>query len=597
MKELLHYIKKMQAFSGKALYVNVAAVMIVSFLDGLGILLLVLMLKTNGILPTAVMPVMWQKFSFVSDLFSSASLISILIIFITLTFLQNLLARNVAICDVRIHQKFINHLKEDIYKSLLHVKWEYFLQARKSNLVNSLTKDLSRTSIGLKMFMQLITHLIFTVIQIGMAFYLAPDITLLVLVCGACLALFSWKFVQQAKQLGKETTQLSREYLSGITESFNGMKDIKTNMLEFSRTSWLKSLNVKMLHEQTSYVKLQTSSQIFYKTALACIIASFIFLSVHLLQTAPDTLLFVIIIFTRLWPRFIDIQLNIQMVASSAPACKMLLELQKQAAAYKESDSTDLSVTPLLVHDAIECCNISFRYQKDKARFVLQNIDLHIPANQITAFVGKSGAGKSTLIDILMGLNQPESGSLFLDGVPLTEENLLSFRKTISYVSQDPFLFNTSIRQNLLFMQPHATEKELWDALNFAAADRFVKQLPNGLDTKIGDRGIRLSGGERQRLVLARAILRKPSILVLDEATSSLDTQNEAEIQEALEKIRGKMTIIIIAHRLSTIRHADQIVVLDQGKILQKGEFIELSNDTKNVFSQLLTIQETAIKL
>ncbi len=597
MIELLHYIKKMQAFSGKALYGNFAAVMIVSFLDGLGILLLVLMLKTSGVLPTAVTPVMWQRFSFFSDLFSSASLTSILIIFITLTFFQNLLARNVAVRDVRIHQKFINHLKEDIYKSLLHVKWEYFLQSRKSNLVNSLTKDLSRTSIGLKMFMQLITHLIFMGIQIGMAFYLAPDITLLVLVCGACLALFSWKFVQQAKKLGKETTQLSREYLSGITESFNGMKDIKTNMLEFSRVHWLKSLNAKMLHEQTSYVKLQTNSQIFYKTSLACIIASFVFLSVRLLQTNPDTLLFIIIIFTRLWPRFIDIQLSIQMVASSAPACKMLLELQKQAAAYKESNGTDISVSPLLVHDTIECRNISFRYQKDKACFVLQNIDLHIPANQITAVVGKSGAGKSTLVDILMGLNQPESGSLFLDGVPLTKDNLLSFRKTISYVSQDPFLFNTSIRQNLLFMQPHATEKELWDALTFAAADHFVKQLPNGLDTKIGDRGIRLSGGERQRLVLARAILRKPSILILDEATSSLDNQNEAEIQAALQKIRGKLTIIIIAHRLSTIRCADQIVVLDQGKILQKGKFIELSNDTKNVFSQLLTIQETASKL
>ena len=144
-------------------------------------------------------------------------------------------------------------------------------------------------------------------------------------------------------------------------------------------------------------------------------------------------------------------------------------------------------------------------------------------------------------------------------------------------------------------IEPNATEEQIWEALEFSAAEDFVKRLPNGLDTVIGDRGIKLSGGERQRLVLARAILRKPAILVLDEATSALDTENESKIQAALDRLKGKMTIIVIAHRLSTIKNADQVIVLEQGEIIQTGEFNQLANDKKGVFSHLLQKQLNAI--
>ena len=206
----------------------------------------------------------------------------------------------------------------------------------------------------------------------------------------------------------------------------------------------------------------------------------------------------------------------------------------------------------------------------------------------MTAVVGPSGAGKSTLIDMIMGLLQPERGHILIDNIPLSQSNLLSWRKSISYVPQDPFLFNGSIRENLLMIFPEATDEQIWEALEFAAAADFVRKLPQGLDTLVGDRGIRLSGGERQRIVLARAILRKPSILVLDEATSALDTENERKIQEAIEQLKGKMTIIVIAHRLSTISNADQVIVLDKGRIIQSGEFHQLAKEKKGMFSHLL---------
>ena len=186
----------------------------------------------------------------------------------------------------------------------------------------------------------------------------------------------------------------------------------------------------------------------------------------------------------------------------------------------------------------------------------------------------------------------PDSGEVLIDGVPLKNENLLALRKVLSYVPQDPFLFNTSIRENLILTKENATDDEIWEALTFAYAADFVKKLPNGIDTVIGDRGIKLSGGERQRIVLARAILKKPAILVLDEATSALDSESELTIQEALESLKGKMTIIVIAHRLSTIRNADQIIVLEDGQVIQQGSFKQLAQEEQKMFSKLLRKQQ-----
>jgi ATP-binding cassette subfamily C protein len=217
----------------------------------------------------------------------------------------------------------------------------------------------------------------------------------------------------------------------------------------------------------------------------------------------------------------------------------------------------------------------------------------------MTAIVGKSGAGKSTLIDMLIGMVKPEIGEVRVDGrllngaeVKFGSGNRFAFRQTISYVSQEPFLFHATLRENLLVAAPDATEAHMWEALQFAASEDFVRRLPQGLDTELGDRGIRLSGGERQRIVLARAILRKPSVLILDEATSALDSENEAHIQAALEKLKGSMTIIVIAHRLSTIRHADQVLVMEQGRLIRQGGYQQLAAESDGVFGKLLSYQQ-----
>ena len=185
------------------------------------------------------------------------------------------------------------------------------------------------------------------------------------------------------------------------------------------------------------------------------------------------------------------------------------------------------------------------------------------------AIVGPSGSGKTTLADLILGLLSPTEGTIFIDGQPLEDELVHHWRSSIGYVPQETFLFHDTVRHNLLWAKRDATEDELWKAIELAAAAGFVSALPDGLDTVVGDRGIRLSGGERQRLALARALLRRPTLLLLDEATSSLDTANELRIQEAIEGLHGELTMVVIAHRLSTIRRADSIVVLDRGQVVE----------------------------
>ncbi|MEI5893018.1 ABC transporter ATP-binding protein [Bacillus cereus] len=592
MEHLLYFVKKLYAFSGKILYVNLFGMALVSLLEGVGLLLLLPMINISGVIEINMGSVPGTMiFEVLHEIPETVRLLLILSIYIILVVVQSLLQQNLALRNMKIIMRFTNYLRLQIYQALLRVNWSFFVKKRKSDLINSLTEELGRVMVGTNLFLQLLTSFIFTIIQIGIALWFSIKITIFVLLTGLLLAYFSKHYIKKSRVLGNQTSEIARDYLSGITDHFNGIKDIKSNMLEESRYTWLSNWCKKMEKEQLAYIKLKNQSQFFYKFASAILIALLIFTSIKLFQAQPGQLIVIVLIFSRLWPRFTGIQSNLEQLAANIPAFKSLLELQREcneAIELGDVRQSAKSIKPLTIQEGIKCNNVYFRYNQKEPLYALQNINLKIPTNCMTAIVGRSGAGKSTLIDILMGLIQPEKGKVLIDGATITSDNLLALRKSISYVQQDPFLFNASIRENLLMIEPNASEEQIWDALDFAAAAEFVRTLPNGLDTFIGDRGVRLSGGERQRLVLARAILRKPSILVLDEATSALDTENEALIQSALEKLKGQMTIIVIAHRLSTIRNADQVIVLDKGEVVQQGEFNQLARERKGVFRNLL---------
>lgn len=258
----------------------------------------------------------------------------------------------------------------------------------------------------------------------------------------------------------------------------------------------------------------------------------------------------------------------------------------------EEPDVTNLQNPKPLPEDVnghLKFEDVSFSY--DKGEKVLDNINLDIPASNVVALVGPTGVGKSTLVSLIPRFYDVDTGSIKLDGIDIRELNVEDLRRNISIVLQDVFLFHGSVKENILFGNPQATDEDIIEASKVANADEFINELPEGYNTIIGERGVKLSGGQRQRISIARAVLKNTPILILDEATSSVDTETELLIQQALERLMKGRTTIIIAHRLSTIRNADKIVVLKGKEIVEQGKHAELlEND--GLYRRLYTVQE-----
>jgi subfamily B ATP-binding cassette protein MsbA len=237
-------------------------------------------------------------------------------------------------------------------------------------------------------------------------------------------------------------------------------------------------------------------------------------------------------------------------------------------------EKSDAIILPTL-RSGIKLENVSFNYQNDDKR-ILTNVNLEIPKGSMVALVGESGGGKSSLIKLVQRLYDVTGGAIYWDDTDLRDAKLVSLKKQIALVTQETVLFNDTIRYNISYGKPDATDEEIAEAARIAFAEDFIKELPNGYDTMVGERGIFLSGGQRQRIAIARAVLVNAPVLILDEATSALDTESERLVQLALANLMKNRTSIVIAHRLSTIRKADKIVVMEKGRILQTGTHSEL---------------------
>jgi subfamily B ATP-binding cassette protein MsbA len=244
------------------------------------------------------------------------------------------------------------------------------------------------------------------------------------------------------------------------------------------------------------------------------------------------------------------------------------------------------------LRDAITFDQVMFSYKT--GRRVLDHIDLRIAKHSTVAFVGESGSGKSTLVDLMMGTLKASSGTVAVDGTSIADLDLATLRQRIGYVPQDAVLFDDTVAANIALWSDAYTSEQIRAAAERARCLDFVDTMPHGFDTQIGDRGVKLSGGQRQRLAIARELLRDPDLLVLDEATSALDSESELAIQQSIDQLKGRMTIVIIAHRLSTIRGADRVYVLADGKIVEDGGFDELAARPGGRFRRMCELQEVA---
>lgn len=410
------------------------------------------------------------------------------------------------------------------------------------------------------------------VVLVCVAMYRRWDITLISIVVLPVAFYFVAKLGKRLKKVGLHTQEKIAEITEILAETFSGNKIIKSFCREEDEMTRFRAKNHDFYRELMRSTRIIEGTSLMMEFVGGIGIASILWYGGSLVMegvmTAGDFFSFLAAIFMIYTPARRLTSANNSLQQASAPLDRIDSLLEEET----EPDGTRVLEG---FHDGIAFDHVSFRYQEtdDDA---LDDITLTVKKGEIIALVGRSGAGKTTLVDLIPRFYPPGGGKIFIDGVDIAEVRLKSLRSLIGIVTQDVILFNDTVRANIAYGDPGASEEGIVSAAKAAYAHEFILQLPHGYDTVVGERGIRLSGGQKQRLSIARAILKNPPILILDEATSSLDTASEIMVQRALENLMNDRTAFVIAHRLSTVRRATRIVVMDKGRIVETGTHEEL---------------------
>lgn len=483
-------------------------------------------------------------------------------------------------------KSYLYNLKKEFNYKIAHASWGYLIKNRIKDIEHLFSSGLSQISTLTMFSFQIISAVLIALMYILFALIISPSLTLITIFLSLIIFTLTHKFNPIIN--GQMNFAVHTRIHSAFSSFLDGVKLAKSYNTIDNYIEHFDILNKQSEALQMEFINSQKRISLFVKISSALIMAIFFYAALVIFEIHLVSMIALLLVFARLLPNLTTIQQNYFRILNIVPIYvqtkNMIAELEKNKEAQHKDFKIDLK-------DKIQLKNVDFCY--DDNNKVLKNLNCCLYANQTVAIVGESGAGKSTLADLLLGILSVDSGYIKIDNTTLDEEHMYSWRELISYVPQDTYLFNESIKDNLLWAAPKATDEDIYEALKLAALYDFVVKLPDGINTIIGDRGVYLSGGQKQRLAIARALLRKPKVLLLDEATSALDIQNEELIYETLKKLKGQITIIIITHRLSTLRATDNIIVMSNGEIIEQGSYQNLSSITDSQFNKVFSINNT----
>jgi len=486
-------------------------------------------------------------------------------------------------------QHLISVLRSKVQRQLLRLPIRFFDNNKSGALVSRIMTDVEgvRNLVGTGL-VQLVGGLLSSVICLVLLIRISPMMTLYVLVPVLVFGIISLKAFAYIRPIFRERGKLNAEVTGRLTETLNGVRVIKGFNAEAQEIKTFEDgvdklfQNVKKSLVSTSLVT--SAATLLLGLATAGIMGIGGYMIIQNEMTLGDFFSFTLFLGFMIAPIVQMSNIGSQLTEAFA-GLDRTEELMNIA---PEDDSTVRTIKIGAIKGDVVFNDVSFGYEEGKP--VVRNISFSAPAGSVTALVGTSGSGKTTIAGLAASFLVPDSGTITVDAIDLSKVSLDSYRSQLGVVLQDDFLFEGSIRENILFPRPKATEEELLKAVKAAHVHEFTDRFESGLDTVIGERGVKLSGGQRQRIAIARAILANPRILLLDEATSNLDTESETFIQESLRSLMSGRTTFVIAHRLSTIRQADQILVVEHGSIAERGRHEELI-EKKGRYFELYTYQ------
>jgi ATP-binding cassette subfamily C protein len=489
-------------------------------------------------------------------------------------------------------------LSRRVYAAVVKAQWGFLVRQRGGRFTHLLTEELRHVADATTLSLTILNMGCMTLLYLAVAVKLSAAMTLLVLLLGGALMVAQRGSLGRMRASGRELAESVGEVYAATEEHLLNLKSVKTYDAEDRDVALFAELCGEVARNAVGTARQQAVADFRFEVGSLMALAAAIYLALGVLHVAPATMLLLLAIFTRLMPQLATLQSQAHQFASILPSFDHVLAMEAECLAHAEpveiADGEGVTASAPRLERELRLEDVWFAYQtgaggdeRNSTEFVLRGVTFPIEAGMLTAVIGPSGAGKSTIADLCNGLLVPTRGDLKLDERAMGPSDVRAWRRQVGYVGQETVLFHQSVRRNLLWAQPEATEADMREALERASAE-FVYELPGGLESVVGDRGVLLSSGQRQRIALARALLRRPALLILDEATNALDVENEARILDAIREaiaeskartngVGGQpLTVLMIAHRASAIRRADRVFEMEAGRIARAGTREEL---------------------
>jgi ABC-type multidrug transport system fused ATPase/permease subunit len=503
---------------------------------------------------------------------------TLLLIFLQLT-IQTIFSFMRVYLLTSVGERSLADMRKDVYSKLLTMPMSFYTEKRVGELSNRISSDLSQIQDAISFTLAEFLRGIFTlIIGLFFIFWISPRLALVMLSVVPLLAIVAVVFGKQIRKMARKTQDQLAESGTIVQETFHGISIVKAFTSEFHEISrYVKSLR-SVVSTAITNARYRGAFVAFMIFSLFGTLAFVIWYGGRMIQSGELTIgvLVMFVIFSMFvggtFAGFADMFSQLQKTLGATQSVREILRNEGEPVALQAVDVDPKNI----LKGNVRIENMAFSYPSRKDIVVLKNLSLIANNGEQVAIVGPSGAGKSTIASLLLKFYEPDNGTIFFDERPASDFPLSQLRRQMAYVPQDVILFGGSIRENIGYGKPNATDEEIIQAATAANAHDFVSNFPEKYDTIVGERGIKLSGGQRQRIAIARAILKDPAILILDEATSSLDSESEQLVQEALENLMKGRTSFVIAHRLSTIRNADKIVLIDKGVVSERGTHTEL---------------------